>query len=47
MPVLNEATRKKIPLKINLVKRKNKLVYPARDFVHIQDFLNIILKACK
>jgi len=47
MPVLNEATRKKIPLKINLVKRKNKLVYPARDFVHIQDFLNIILKTIK
>ena len=47
MPVLNEAIRKKIPLKINLVKRKNKLVYPARDFVHIQDFLNIILKIIK
>ncbi len=27
-----------------MVKRQNKLVYPARDFVHIQDFLNIILK---
>ena len=47
MPVLNEAIRKKIPLKINLVERKNKLVYPARDFVHIQDFLNIILKTIK
>ena len=47
MPVLNEAIRKKIPLKINLVKSKNKLVYPARDFVHIQDFLNIILKTIK
>ena len=47
MPVLNEAIRKKIPLKINLVKNKNKLVYPARDFVHIQDFLNIILKTIK
>ena len=47
MPVLNEAIRKKIPLKINLVKRQNKLVYPARDFVHIQDFLNIILKTIK
>ena len=47
MPVLNEAIRKKIPLKINLVKRNNKLVYPARDFVHIQDFLNIILKIIK
>ena len=47
MPVLNESIRKKIPLKINLVKRKNKLVYPARDFVHIQDFLNIILKTIK
>ena len=47
MPILNEAIRKKIPLKINLVKRKNKLVYPARDFVHIQDFLNIILKIIK
>ena len=47
MPVLNEAIRKKIPLKINLVKNKNKLVYPARVFVHIQDFLNIILKTIK
>ena len=44
MPVLNEAIRKKISLKIYLVKKKNKLVYPARDFVHVQDFLNIILK---
>ena len=47
MPVLNETIRKKISLKINLVKKKNKLVYPARDFVHIQDFLNIILKTIK
>ena len=47
MPVLNESIRKKIPLKINLVKSKNKLVFPARDFVHIQDFLNIILKTIK
>ena len=47
MPVLNEAIRKKISLKINLVKKKNELVYPARDFVHIKDFLNIILKIIK
>ena len=47
MPILNEAIRRKIPLKINLVKKKNKLVYPARDFVHIKDFLNIILKITK
>lgn len=47
MPVLNEAIRKKILLKINLVKKNNELVYPARDFVHIQDFLNIILKIIK
>ena len=47
MPVLNEAIRKKISLKINLVKNKNELVYPARDFVHVQDFLNIILKTIK
>ena len=47
MPVLNEAIRKKISFKINLVKKKNQLVYPARDFVHIQDFLNIILKTIK
>ncbi len=47
MPVLNEAIRKKISLKINLVKKNNELVYPARDFVHIQDFLNIILKIIK
>ena len=47
MPILNEAIRKKISLKINLVKKKNELAYPARDFVHIQDFLNIILKTVK
>tara|TARA_B100000035_G_scaffold308713_1_gene313823 strand:- start:187 stop:1137 length:951 start_codon:yes stop_codon:yes gene_type:complete len=47
MPVINEASRKKISLKINLVKKKNKLLYPARDFVHIKDFLNIILKIIK
>jgi len=47
MPVLNEAIRKKSLLKINLVKKNNELVYPARDFVHIQDFLNIILKLIK
>lgn len=47
MPIITEASRKKISLKINLVKKKNKLIYPARDFVHIQDFLNIILKMIK
>ena len=47
MPVLNEAIRKEIPLRINLVKKKNQLVYPARDFVHIQDFLSVILKRIK
>ena len=47
MPIINEATRKKISFKINLMKKKNKLIYPARDFVHIQDFLNIILKIIK
>ena len=47
MPILTEACRKKITLKINLVKKKNKLVYPGRDFVHIQDLLNIILKIIK
>ncbi len=47
MPVITEAFRKKISFKINLVKNKNKLIYPARDFVHIQDFLNIILKILK
>ena len=47
MPVITEAFKKKISLTINLVKKKNKLIYPARDFVHIQDFLNIILKINK
>ena len=44
MPILTEASRKKITLKINLVKKKKRLFYPGRDFVHIQDLLNIILK---
>ena len=47
MPVLTEAFKKKLPLKINLVKNKNKLLFPARDFVHIKDFLNIIFKILK
>ena len=44
MPILTEASRKKITLKINLVKKKKRLFYPGRDFVHINDLLNIILK---
>lgn len=47
MPIITEAFRKKLTLKINLVKKKNKLLYPGRDFVHIQDLLNIILKIIK
>ena len=47
MPILTEACRKKIALKINLVKKKKRLFYPGRDFVHIQDLLNIILKIIK
>ena len=44
MPILTEASRKKITLKINLVKKKKRLFYPGRDFVHINDLLNIIFK---
>ena len=47
MPVLTEAFRKKLPLKINLVKNKNKLLFPARDFVHIKDLLNVFFKILK
>ncbi len=47
MPVITEAFKKKTLLKINLVKKKKRLIFPARDFVHIQDFLNIILKIIK
>ena len=47
MPIIAEASRKKIPLKINLVKKRKKLVYPGRDFVHIKDFLRIIFKIVK
>jgi len=47
MPVLTETFKKKLPLKINLVKNKNKLLFPARDFVHIEDFLTIIFKILK
>ena len=42
MPVITEAFKKKLLLKINLVKKKKKLLFPARDFVHIQDLINII-----
>ena len=47
MPVITEASRKKLLFKINLVKSKKKLIYPGRDFVHIKDFLSIILKILK
>ncbi len=47
MPVITEASRKKILFKINLVKKRKKLVFPGRDFVHIKDFLNIVLKILK
>ena len=47
MPVITEASRKKLPFKINLVKKKRRLIYPARDFVHIKDFLSIIFKILK
>ena len=47
MPIITEAFRKKLTIKINLLKKKNKLLYPGRDFVHIQDLLNIILKIIK
>jgi UDP-glucose 4-epimerase len=47
MPVLTEAFKRKLPLKINLVKNKKKLLFPARDFVHIEDFLNVISKILK
>ena len=43
LPVINEAFRKKLTFKINLIESKGKPVFPARDFVHIKDFLKIIL----
>jgi len=43
LPVINEAFRKKLTFKINLIKSKGKPVFPGRDFVHIKDFLKIIL----
>ena len=47
MPVITEASKKKLLFKINLVRKKRKLIYPGRDFVHIKDFLNIISKILK
>ena len=47
MPVITEASRKKLLFKINLVKKKGRLIFPGRDFVHIKDFLSIILKILK
>ena len=44
LPVLTEAALKRKKIMINLVKLKNKLVYPGRDFVHIIDLIRIILK---
>ena len=43
LPVINEAFKKKLNIKINLIKLKGKPVFPGRDFVHIKDFLRIIL----
>jgi len=44
LPVITEAIVKKKKIKLNLVKYKNKPVYPGRDFVHISDLIRIILK---
>lgn len=43
-PVISEAAKKRKVFKIYLIRNKNKLIFPARDFVHINDFLEIILK---
>ena len=45
--MITEASRRKIPLKLNLLKSKNKSIFPARDFIHIKDFLEIISKIIK
>jgi UDP-glucose 4-epimerase len=42
LPVVNEAFKRQLTIKINLIKSKGKPVFPARDFVHIKDFLKII-----
>ena len=47
LPVINEAFRKQLTIKINLIKLKGKPVFPGRDFVHIKDFLKIILLILK
>ena len=47
LPVINEAFRKKLTFKINLIKSKSKAVFPGRDFVHIKDFLEIIFLIIK
>ena len=47
LPVINEAFRKKLTFKINLIKSKGKAVFPGRDFVHIKDFLEIIFLIIK
>ena len=47
MPVITDAYKNKVRLKINLFKNRDKILFPARDFVHIQDLLNIILKITK
>jgi len=47
MPVIIDAYKNKIKLKINLFKKKNNILFPARDFVHIKDLINVILKITK
>ncbi|MDA7576802.1 NAD(P)-dependent oxidoreductase [Candidatus Pelagibacter sp.] len=47
LPVINEAFRKKLTFKLNLIKLKDKAVFPGRDFVHIKDFLKIIFLIIK
>lgn len=47
LPVINEAFRKKLTFKINLIKSRGKAVFPGRDFVHIKDFLEIIFLIIK
>ena len=39
-----ESIRSNKEIKINYIKNKNKIIYPSRDFLDIQDFLSLINK---
>ena len=43
--ILVNAKIKNIPLNINIIKKKNKIYYPVRDFIDISDVINVLYRS--